>query len=137
MARKTRAELEVEEAVQLAELMKWNSNDLPRIVLHALAEADKLGLDYFVHYVGDTNAIEVGITAREGHDLPYTAEAAVTVYFPPSKHGYTTQWQVEQLGELNKYVIEYRTELKRQADVKKAALDKLNDEELRVLGLKR
>lgn len=135
MAKKTREELEAERAAEIQNYIELSLRHLPIATLYALAQAEELGLEYFVTPVGDINAIDVTIVARKG-DLDYEDDESVRLYQIPSAHGYTMPHCVDRLFELNARVIKHREELKRREAVKKAALDKLTDEEKKVLGLR-
>jgi hypothetical protein len=137
MAKKSRDEFIAEETARRAEVIEWNRTTLPFNALLALAQAYKLGLGYYVSQCGSDaeGIIKVTICATK-HDLGYDDEQSLLVYKSPSETDYAEPWHMDALFNLNNRVMEYKAEQKRLAEVKRAALAKLSDEEKQVLGLK-
>lgn len=121
----------VREQVQI---MVEENKSFPVRVLKVLAEANSLCLPYCVTYNAEKTAVDVHLNATE-QNLGYSDMTTARVWFEPNEANYTESWYINDLEFLCTRVQEYRNEQTRLANVKAQALDKLTDEEKRVLGL--
>lgn len=133
MPRMTREERQQREIEKIQNVVEENKT-FPVRILKVLAEATSLGLSYRVTYNAEKTAVDVHIDVNE-QTLGYCDEITARVWFEPNETNYTNNWYINDLEFLCTRVQEYRNEQTRLANVKAQALNKLTDEEKRVLGL--